>query len=62
MGTTRCDAGYSCTGNGAAAMCTHCGAYGEACCGTGPMANRTCGANLECVTSGNGQVCAMLPP
>jgi hypothetical protein len=39
--------GFNCTGGGAG-MCTACGATGEACCGGGPIAMRTCNTGLTC--------------
>ena len=48
--------GFACTGggNGNLGMCTACGAAGEACCGGGAIANRTCNTGLTCTASDAG--------
>jgi hypothetical protein len=42
-------------------MCTACGASGQACCGAGAIANRTCTTGLTCTAAdagtGGGPTC-----
>jgi hypothetical protein len=64
-GGEACQTGLACSTSGgfnAPSMCQPCGGMDQACCGTGPVAMRTCTGGLMCRTSSrnNGTRCVTM--